>query len=841
MDLRTTDIFRVDSDTDVLNEEQLSKCWEAFEISDFAELKQFIDENAFFKLHVSEVTDEMVIVDCTWVRKFKRNPDKSMKAKSRLCARGFLDPQKSSMPTRSTTATRLSQRLLVSLAAALHLDIESLDVSGAFLKGLSFDQVRKKLRERGVISPRRLVAIVPPANVWRHLAKLDKRFDIPESSMSEYLLGCNKPVYGLNDAPLAWQLCLHEYVEELGGTQSVFDENLWYWKSAGQVTTILTTHVDDIAIAAPAARQQELHSKFTKKFGKVSRQQMPFTHCGMVYEKVPQGYRMQQYDFTASLKTTEIKDGKDEERSLTKEEVTQYRSILGGLLWLTATRIDLVAEVCRLQTFVTQAKVKHLKMANDIVKRAQDKKYKDLAIIYRHFPRSSGWRLACVHDASSASQGRTYANEGILVLLTIDKLNIDDKIHDISGLHYDPELFGGPAHILWSQGNKAKRISYSTSHGETLAAINGLESSSLVALRLGELLINEKKPTLHQLAALQEQGVPFLPVDCYTDCRDFYELTTGVKSMPQDKGQRIYIMAHREARLCGRIRWVILIPTSCMTSDALTKVMVSPCLNELLTTGVVQFWNVPGHPIEARRLPKFEEIEEEHLHMGDKELLRHEGTSSSTRPSARLLAMLCFLALMGSSNASGEKQENDDEKVGDSFYYMVMGIATIAILCWQVLLSLWRTLRNAFMSSYVMKKNYEQDDKETEDKDSQCDLYTTSGLLAEIKLLRRTVSELQHQKKILEKDLAWSMDQTKQEENMTHKLRFRLRQLEDPTSSTSSSDRAYEMHMRTMCPIGKEIFVTPTGEAWHSSESCQVLKRNTTKSIVKKPCSFCSK
>ena len=141
MDLRTTDIFCVDSDTDALTEEQLSKCWESFELSDFAELKQFIDENAFFKLHVSEVTDEMVIVDCAWVRKFKRNPDKSMKAKSRLCARGFLDLQKSSMPTRSTTATRLSQRLLVSLAAALHLG-ESLDVSGAFLKGLSFDQVR---------------------------------------------------------------------------------------------------------------------------------------------------------------------------------------------------------------------------------------------------------------------------------------------------------------------------------------------------------------------------------------------------------------------------------------------------------------------------------------------------------------------------------------------------------------------------------------------------------------------------------------------------------------------------------------------------------------------------
>ena len=177
-----------------------------------------------------------------------------------------------------------------------------------------------------------------------------------------------------------------------------------------------------------------------------------------------------------------------------------------------------------------------------IVKRAKDKKYKDLGIIYRHLSQNAGWRLACVHDASSASQGHAYVNEGIMVFLTVDRLNLDGSIHEIDG--YDPQIFGGPAHLLWAQGGKAKRISYSTSHGETLAAINGLESSSLVSLRLGELLMPDSKPSLAQLAALQE-GVPFLPVDVYTDCRDFYELTTGVKAMPQDKGQRIYIMAHR--------------------------------------------------------------------------------------------------------------------------------------------------------------------------------------------------------------------------------------------------------------------------------------------------------
>ena len=57
---------------------------------------------------------------------------------------------------------------------------------------------------------------------------------------------------------------------------------------------------------------------------------------------------------------------------------------------------------------------------------------------------------------------------------------------------------------------RAKRVSYSTSHSETLAAISGLETATLVSLRLAELLMPEKKPTLQQLAALQEKGIPYL-------------------------------------------------------------------------------------------------------------------------------------------------------------------------------------------------------------------------------------------------------------------------------------------------------------------------------------------
>ena len=155
--------------------------------------------------------------------------DGSRKVKSRLCARGCFDSQKESLSTRSTTATRLSQRILMSTSATQDFDVESWDISGAFLKGLTFDQIRELLRARGISAPTRKVALVVPLNVWRHLAACDAIFQVPEERINDYVLMCLKPVYGLNDAPLAWQLCLHQHFESTGGTASLMDENLFYW------------------------------------------------------------------------------------------------------------------------------------------------------------------------------------------------------------------------------------------------------------------------------------------------------------------------------------------------------------------------------------------------------------------------------------------------------------------------------------------------------------------------------------------------------------------------------------------------------------------------------------
>eukprot|EP00435_Cladocopium_sp_Y103_P034113 s393_g8.t1 len=592
------EIYRVDEDTDVLTEEKVLEHWPDFEASDKAELKQFVDEKVFRKVLRDDLPQDAALVDATWVRKFKRTANKTLKAKSRLCARGFLDPQKEELPTRSTTATRLSQRLVISVAATHSFSVRSWDVSGAFLKGLTFKRIREILQKKGIPIPDRKVVIIPPPNVWRHLAEFDPSFFVAEGDEHRWALLCDKPSYGLVDAPLAWQLSLFETLEEGGCCQSLLDENMWHKKcpTTGRLQGVLTTHVDDIAVAATDQFLTEQFKFLTSRFGKISEEKPPFQHCGARYSQSGSTFQIDQQEFIDSMKIMDLKDfGNDMGRLLNPKEVSMFRSVLGGLLWITSTRLDLVAEIGVLQSRVTKATVQDMHMANAVVKKAKMLQYKGLGLTFKHFSTAVPWRLVAVHDASSASKGRAYSQEGIMILLMQDHLNFDKRVHSITGLEVSEENFGGEAHILFAHGARAKRISYSTSHSEMLAAISGLETASLVALRLAELLSPTLRPSLQQLAALQEAGVPFLPVDAMTDCKDLYSLTTGRTALPQDKSQRVYILAHREARLCGRLRWIILVPTQSMVADALTKPMLSRQLLHLCE----RRWTSFGSPTTA--------------------------------------------------------------------------------------------------------------------------------------------------------------------------------------------------------------------------------------------------
>ena len=84
-----SEAFKIDSETGLMQEDDIYPIWGQVEAADLKELSQFIETKSFRKVHVASLTWDTVVVDATWVRKWKRKSDGALVVKSRLCARGL--------------------------------------------------------------------------------------------------------------------------------------------------------------------------------------------------------------------------------------------------------------------------------------------------------------------------------------------------------------------------------------------------------------------------------------------------------------------------------------------------------------------------------------------------------------------------------------------------------------------------------------------------------------------------------------------------------------------------------------------------------------------------------
>ena len=175
----------------------------------------------------------------------------------------------------------------------------------------------------------------------------------------------------------------------------------------------------------------------------------PFHSATVVY-----GTKGSQDSFAFKLKPADIASNRHDEELLSAPEITMFRSILGGLLWLTATRLDLIAEVCVLQSQVTRAKVTHLRKANGLVKKAIQEAGQGMGLYFQKL--QGPLRLACVHNSSAAGSVRNYAQEGILVLLCEDRMKQFDREYEHVLDDQQCKALGGRCHILWAHGAKRR-------------------------------------------------------------------------------------------------------------------------------------------------------------------------------------------------------------------------------------------------------------------------------------------------------------------------------------------------------------------------------------------------
>ena len=297
--------------------------------------------------------------------------------------------------------------------------------------------------------------------------------------------------------------------------------------------TGMSRQADDLAVHSSPKRLSETYNILVARFGKLTRQRMPFAHCGCQYSRIGDTIRVDQQEYITMLAPARVDKEEKDERALDGAETSVLRSLIGALMWATLTRPDIMAELSMLQSAMNKGTAGHIRQANLLIARTKQKK--EASLYYRPMHHRD-LRIAVIPDASVASSKKNCAQEGVLVFLMADYVKSQDN-HIVATDEFAHNKLSGVAHLLHAQSNRAKRVSYSTSHGETLAAMNGLECATLVSTRLAEITYGDCKPTIQQLLAIQERGCSYLPVDAHTDARDFYELTTGIRSLPQDKSQ----------------------------------------------------------------------------------------------------------------------------------------------------------------------------------------------------------------------------------------------------------------------------------------------------------------
>ena len=271
--------------------------------------------------------------------------------KVRFVARGDLEHGNEDRVTYTVVASLDVIRLIVAIAVKFGFVIRQADVSTAFLYGLL---------------DRTIYVQLP--------AKLREKYG------NEYVWSTNRSIYGLTDAPRAWNSCLNQYLLEYGFVKCPVEESLYYFER-DDVKIYLIIYVDDMLYMGNNGEALDMfEEEFQEKFAlKISRKAEKFV--GMNIEYHDDGIKLHQGDYAKKiLKTFESKDSKkyltplenklvmmDEGKVL--EDTKLYQSIVGALLYLNqGTRPDLSYSVNQLSKFTKKPTLTHLKNAKRVVK-----------------------------------------------------------------------------------------------------------------------------------------------------------------------------------------------------------------------------------------------------------------------------------------------------------------------------------------------------------------------------------------------------------------------------------------------------------------------------------------
>ncbi|KAG8492199.1 hypothetical protein CXB51_009896 [Gossypium anomalum] len=311
-----------------------------------------IEKNQTWKL--VEKPANRKIIGVKWVYKAKQNADGSLnKLKARLVVKGF--SQKYGLDYFETYApvARLDTiRLIVGLAAHMQWNVYQLDVKSAFLNGILEEEIYVEQPEG---------------------------FEVPGKEEMVYRL--RKALYGLKQAPRAWYARIDSYLLSLKFERSASEPTLYVKRNKTETQLVVSLYVDDLLVTGgDEVDLAEFKIKMKQMFEMTDLGLMTY-FLGMEVNQTPGGILLKQESFALKVLTkfsmlnckptpTPVVAGVKLSSHEGHEEVceTTYRSLIGCLLYLTATRPDIMFAVSLLSIFMHCCNVQHFQAAKRVLR-----------------------------------------------------------------------------------------------------------------------------------------------------------------------------------------------------------------------------------------------------------------------------------------------------------------------------------------------------------------------------------------------------------------------------------------------------------------------------------------
>ena len=300
----------VKRDDDTLTQAQLKQLWPEVQKSMLKELQTWAHLKCFSRKLRKNARN---IIDVRWVIKFKwehptvdvtqsggrktESPKSVRTIRARLTVRGFKDRDRADIDRYSGTSTRSSQKLIVSEAVRNRWPICTADISKAFLQGVTYKELAEITGD-----PVREVNFYLPAN---NIALLKQLPGFEDFDPTQEVLHCDKPGTGLVDAPRAFSIKLRDVTEKKCYMQpSLIDNELCMRHEGGQLTALMTKHVDDLKTTGEPERVKQILTELQQVFGELKVDWYCFTNCGVrhVQDQITRDITLDQIDFAQNLR-----------------------------------------------------------------------------------------------------------------------------------------------------------------------------------------------------------------------------------------------------------------------------------------------------------------------------------------------------------------------------------------------------------------------------------------------------------------------------------------------------------------------------------------------------------